>query len=322
MNLIDDKEESRRGRKVNHLLDVDSLSLNSVNTIINSSKKAKSILLSKNKTLSLKGKTIVSIFFENSTRTRVSFEQAGKILGADVINVNVPSSSISKGESILNTVKTIQSIGMDSLIVRHNHSGVPYFIARNVNVPVINAGDGMHAHPTQSLLDIFTIKTEIGDIKNKKILIIGDVKHSRVARSNINLLIRVGAKITIAAPTTLLPDSWVGINQKDFKIISHYKKMESNLSDTDLIMLLRVQKERQDQGSLPNLEEYSNLWGLTKYRYVTLSPNTFIMHPGPVNEGIEIASELLNDKNSLIDKQVENGVAVRMAVLEYCISQK
>ena len=320
MNLIDDKEESRRGRKVNHLLDVDSLSLNSVNTIINSSKKAKSILLSKNKTLSLKGKTIVSIFFENSTRTRVSFEQAGKILGADVINVNVPSSSISKGESILNTVKTIQSIGRDSLIVRHNHSGVPYFIARNVNVPVINAGDGMHAHPTQSLLDIFTIKTEIGDIKNKKILIIGDVKHSRVARSNINLLVRLGAKITVAAPTTLLPDSWIGINKKDFKIISHYKKMESNLSDTDLIMLLRVQKERQDQGSLPNLEEYSKLWGLTKYRYDTLSPNTFIMHPGPVNEGVEVASELLNHKNSLIDKQVENGVAVRMAVLEFCIS--
>ncbi len=320
MNLIDDKEESRRGRKVNHLLDVDSLSLNSVNTIINSSKKAKSILLSKNKTLSLKGKTIVSIFFENSTRTRVSFEQAGKIMGADVINVNVPSSSISKGESILNTVKTIQSIGMDSLIVRHNHSGVPYFIARNVNVPVINAGDGMHAHPTQSLLDIFTIKTEIGDIKNKKILIIGDVKHSRVARSNINLLVRLGAKITVAAPTTLLPDSWIGINKKDFKIISHYKKMESNLSDTDLIMLLRVQKERQDQGSLPNLEEYSKLWGLTKYRYDTLSPNTFIMHPGPVNEGVEVASELLNHKNSLIDKQVENGVAVRMAVLEFCIS--
>ena len=318
MNLIDAKD----GRKINHLLDVDSLSLNSVHTIINSSKKAKSILLSKNKTLSLKGKTIVSIFFENSTRTRVSFEQAGKILGADVINVNVPSSSISKGESILNTVKTIQSIGMDSLIVRHNQSGVPYFIARNVNVPVINAGDGMHAHPTQSLLDLFTINTEIGDIKDKKILIIGDIKHSRVARSNINLLIRLGAKITIAAPTTLLPDSWVGINQKDFKIVSHYKKMESNLADTDLIMLLRVQKERQDQGSLPDLEEYSKLWGLTKYRYDTLSPNTFIMHPGPVNEGIEIASELLNDKNSLIDKQVENGVAVRMAVLEYCISQK
>ena len=318
MNLIDAKD----GRKINHLLDVDSLSLKSVHTIINSSKKAKSILLSKNKTLSLKGKTIVSIFFENSTRTRVSFEQAGKILGADVINVNVPSSSISKGESILNTVKTIQSIGMDSLIVRHNHSGVPYFIARNVNVPVINAGDGMHAHPTQSLLDLFTINTEIGDIKGKKILIIGDIKHSRVARSNINLLIRLGAKITVAAPTTLLPDSWVGINKKDFKIVSHYKKMESNLSDTDLIMLLRVQKERQDQGSLPNLEEYSKLWGLTKYRYDTLSPNTFIMHPGPVNEGIEIASELLNDKNSLIDKQVENGVAVRMAVLEYCISQK
>ena len=318
MNLIDAKD----GRKINHLLDVDSLSLKSVHTIINSSKKAKSILLSKNKTLSLKGKTIVSIFFENSTRTRVSFEQAGKILGADVINVNVPSSSISKGESILNTVKTIQSIGMDSLIVRHNHSGVPYFIARNVNVPVINAGDGMHAHPTQSLLDLFTINTEIGDIKGKKILIIGDIKHSRVARSNINLLIRLGAKITVAAPTTLLPDSWVGINQKDFKIVSHYKKMESNLADTDLIMLLRVQKERQDQGSLPDLEEYSKLWGLTKYRYDTLSPNTFIMHPGPVNEGIEISSELLNDKNSLIDKQVENGVAVRMAVLEYCISQK
>ena len=318
MNLIDVKD----GRKINHLLDVDSLSLKSVHTIINSSKKAKSVLLSKNKTLSLKGKTIVSIFFENSTRTRVSFEQAGKILGADVINVNVPSSSISKGESILNTVKTIQSIGMDSLIVRHNHSGVPYFIARNVNVTVINAGDGMHAHPTQSLLDLFTINTEIGDIKDKKILIIGDIKHSRVARSNINLLIRLGAKITVAAPTTLLPDSWVGINKKDFKIVSHYKKMESNLADTDLIMLLRVQKERQDQGSLPDLEEYSKLWGLTKYRYDTLSPNTFIMHPGPVNEGIEIASELLNDKNSLIDKQVENGVAVRMAVLEYCISQK
>ena len=318
MNLIDVKD----GRKINHLLDVDSLSLKSVHTIINSSKKAKSVLLSKNKTLSLKGKTIVSIFFENSTRTRVSFEQAGKILGADVINVNVPSSSISKGESILNTVKTIQSIGMDSLIVRHNHSGVPYFIARNVNIPVINAGDGMHAHPTQSLLDVFTINTEIGDIKNKKILIIGDIKHSRVARSNINLLIRLGAKITVAAPTTLLPDSWVGIKKKEFNIISHYKKMESKLADTDLIMLLRVQKERQDQGSLPDLEEYSKLWGLTKYRYDTLSPNTFIMHPGPVNEGIEIASELLNDKNSLIDKQVENGVAVRMAVLEFCISQK
>tara|TARA_B100001123_G_C15336576_1_gene1033052 strand:+ start:2155 stop:3135 length:981 start_codon:yes stop_codon:yes gene_type:complete len=309
--------------KLNHLLDVDSLSLNSIENLIQSTDLAKKNFVSKTKIPTLKGKTIVNIFFENSTRTRVSFEQAGKLLSADFINVNIPSSSMTKGESILNTIKTIQSIGMDCLIVRHHHSGVPYLIARNVNVPVINAGDGMHAHPTQSLTDIYTIRTELGEIKNKKILIIGDVKHSRVARSNINLLVRLGANITVAAPTTLLPDSWVVQNNtrnlKRVKIISHYLKMESKLAKSDLVMLLRIQKERLDQGCLPDLDEYSKLWGLSKSRFYNLCPKIYIMHPGPVNEGVEIDSEILSLNNSLIDQQVENGVPMRMSVLEFCI---
>lgn len=306
-------------QNLKHLLDVDSMSLPLIRDLFQSTEQMKKMIESRldNQPL-LKGRTIVTIFFENSTRTRVSFEQAGKILGADVINLNISSSSVSKGESILNTVRTIQSMGIDCLVIRHNHSGVPYFMARNLDVPVINAGDGWHAHPTQTLLDVFTIQNEVGEISGKQILIVGDIKHSRVARSNISTFLRLGAKVTVVCPRTLLPDSWIAtkeIFQGVFTGLKIRENIEEELPKSDIVMTLRIQNERQQQGYLPSLDEYSRVWGLSHDRFNKLSPHAFVMHPGPVNEGIEISSELMRNKNVLIEKQVANGVAVRMAIL-------
>ncbi|MDE0592220.1 MAG: aspartate carbamoyltransferase catalytic subunit [Dehalococcoidia bacterium] len=303
-----------------HLLDLDDLSAGEINDLLDSAEGMLEIASRDNrKTPAIRGKTIITMFFENSTRTRVSFEQAGKILGADVINVTSSTSSVSKGESLLNTVKTLQAMQIDALVVRHPHSGAPYFIANHTDASVVNAGDGTHAHPTQSLLDLFTVRNHIGDMTGKKIAIVGDVLHSRVARSNILAFQKMGAEVTVSCPNTLIPDEWsLGSTLGDetgFGDLNLARNVDEAVDSADVVMALRIQQERQDGGHLPSLREYSDRWGINAKRMALANDGALLMHPGPMNEGVEISSEVAHGAQSVVEEQVRNGVAVRMAVL-------
>ena len=303
-----------------HLLDLDDLSTAEINDLLNSADGMLEISSRDNrKTPALRGKTIITMFFENSTRTRVSFEQAGKILGADVINVTASASSVSKGESLLNTVKTLQAMQIDALVVRHPHSGAPYFIANHTDASVVNAGDGTHAHPTQSLLDLFTVRNHIGDMTGKKIAIVGDVLYSRVARSNILAFQKMGAEVTVSCPNTLIPDEWsLGLTLGDetgFGGLKLARNVDEAVDSADVVMALRIQQERQDAGHLPSLREYADRWGINAQRMALANDGALLMHPGPMNEGVEISSEVAHGAQSVVEEQVRNGVAVRMAVL-------
>ena len=262
----------------------------------------------------LRGKTIVNLFFEPSTRTRNSFDRAVKTLGASVINIAVAQSSVKKGETIIDTVKNIEAMGIDALVVRHENAGVPKMIADNVECPVINAGDGFHEHPTQGLLDIFTMVEKKGDLEDKKITIIGDVLHSRVARSNIWGLNKLGAEVTVCGPSSLIPA----------KIAKMGCKVEYDLDkaikDADFLNILRVQFERQNAGFFPTTREYRNYFGVTKERLKNAKDDVIILHPGPMNRGIEIDSDVADGEKNVILEQVLNGVVVRMAVLYLLIS--
>ncbi|HKY17222.1 MAG TPA: aspartate carbamoyltransferase catalytic subunit [Microthrixaceae bacterium] len=257
----------------------------------------------------LRGRTVVSLFYEDSTRTRLSFETAARRLGADVMGFSVSSSSVKKGESLRDTVQTIDAFGVDAFVVRHRSSGVPQQIARWTDSSVVNGGDGWHEHPTQALLDAFTIRDHLGSLDGKRITIVGDIKHSRVARSGISAFTTLGAAVTLVAPPTLLPPSLDGWPVA----VSH--DLDRVLADTDVCYLLRMQLERQDEGLVPSLREYSTRYGLTSERYSLLSPKALVMHPGPMNRGVEIAPEVADAPNAVIVEQVANGVAVRMAVL-------
>ncbi|MEO0254829.1 MAG: aspartate carbamoyltransferase catalytic subunit [candidate division WOR-3 bacterium] len=261
----------------------------------------------------LRGKTIVTLFFEPSTRTRLSFEIAAKRLSADVINFSASTSALLKGESTLDTLKNILAMKVDMFIVRHSSSGAPYFLARNTTASVINAGDGTHEHPTQGLLDIFTMRKHKGDLKGKKVLIIGDILHSRVARSNIFGLLKLGAEIYLAGPKPLVPDEFEILGAKIIKNI------DKHLGEMDVIMGLRVQKERGGANYLPSFEDYRRSYGITSDRLKLLKEDSIIMHPGPVNWGVEMDYEVLKDKRCVILEQVTNGVAVRMAILFYLL---
>ncbi len=261
----------------------------------------------------LRGKTIVNLFFEPSTRTRLSFEIAAKRLSADVINFSASTSALLKGESTLDTLKNILAMKVDMFIVRHSSSGAPSFLAKNTNACVINAGDGTHEHPTQGLLDIFTMRKHKGDLKGKKVLIIGDILHSRVARSNIFGLLKLGAEIFLAGPKPLVPDEFENLGAKIIKNI------DKHLGEMDVIMGLRVQKERGGANYLPSFEDYRRSYGITSERLKLLKEDSIIMHPGPVNWGVEMDYEVLLDKRCVILEQVTNGVAVRMAVLFYLL---
>jgi len=303
-----------------HLLDLDDLSVGEINDLLDSAEGMLEITgRDIRKTPALRGKTIITLFFENSTRTRVSFEQAGKILGADVINVTASTSSVSKGESLLNTVKTLQAMKIDALVVRHPHSGAPYFISNHTDASVVNAGDGMHAHPTQSLLDLFTVRNNIGDMAGKKIAIVGDVLYSRVARSDILAFQKMGAEVTISCPNTLIPDEWtLGSTLGDetgFGGLKLARNVEEAVDSADVVMALRIQQERQDAGHLPSLREYSDRWGINAKRMALANDGALLMHPGPMNEGVEISSEVAHGAQSVVEEQVRNAVAVRMAVL-------
>jgi aspartate carbamoyltransferase catalytic subunit len=257
----------------------------------------------------LRGKTVVSLFFEESTRTRLSFETAARRLSADVMNFAVSASSLSKGESLRDTVQTIDAMGVDVLVVRHSSAGVPWQAAAWAGCSVINAGDGWHEHPTQALLDCYTIRRARGSLSGLRIAIVGDVKHSRVARSNVLAFTLLGADVTLVAPPTLLPPSLDG-----WPVTVSYD-VEDVLPKVDVVYLLRLQAERQTEALLPSLREYTARYGLTRQRAQLLPEDALIMHPGPMNRGVEIAAEVADLPRSVVTRQVSNGVAVRMAVL-------
>jgi aspartate carbamoyltransferase catalytic subunit len=257
----------------------------------------------------LRGRTVVSLFFEDSTRTRLSFETAAKRLSADTMTFSVGTSSLKKGESLRDTVETIEAMGVDAIVVRHGSSGVPRQVAQWAEASVVNAGDGWHEHPTQALLDCYTIRQHAGGVEGKRIAIVGDVKHSRVARSDVAAFTALGAEVTLVAPPTLLPPSLDGWPVK----VSH--DIDSVLATTDVCYLLRMQRERMTEALVPSLREYTALYGLTARRGDLLPEGALVMHPGPMNRGVEIAAEVADRPGTVVVDQVRNGVAVRMAVL-------
>ena len=296
---------------IKHLLSIKDLSVTEIEDIL---KVANNFLNKKQipKTIlkNIKGKTLINLFFEDSTRTLTSFELAGKKLGASVINMAVATSAIKKGESLIDTAMTLNAMNPDILIVRHNMSGVPYLLSEKVNCSVINAGDGSNEHPTQALLDALTILRHKKRISNLEVAIMGDVLHSRVARSNIYLLNKLNAKIRVICPPTLLP---AGIEKMNVKV---YKNIYQGLENADIIMVLRIQKERMAGSFVPSEKEFFKFWGLDREKLNRAKKNALVMHPGPINRGIEIDSDVADDiGRSLILEQVKLGVAVRMAVI-------
>lgn len=257
----------------------------------------------------LRGKAMVTIFYENSTRTRTSFEIAGKYLSADTVNLAVSTSSVQKGESLRDTIKTIEVMGFDLMVVRHSMSGTPHYIARNTNMRVINAGDGTNEHPTQALLDMFSIKEKKGTLEGLKVALIGDILHSRVARSNIYGLSKFGCEIRVAGPSTLIPPDIEKLGVKS------YYNLDQAIDGVDVINVLRIQKERQQSGLFPSLDEYANLYMLNPDKLRRANDDVMVLHPGPMNRGVEISSALADSTMAVINQQVTNGVAVRMALL-------
>jgi aspartate carbamoyltransferase catalytic subunit len=260
----------------------------------------------------LRGKTIVNLFLEPSTRTRMAFEMAAKRLSADVISFDSASSSTTKGETLRDTAQNIQALKADLIVLRHSAAGSPLYLSRLLNIPVINAGDGAHEHPTQALLDTFTMKEHLGALKGRKVVILGDILFSRVARSNIWALTKLEADVTLVGPSTLVPHWFTDLGVK----VSH--DLKSALADAEVVMLLRIQHERQASSHFPSLGEYTSMFGLNKTRASWLNPKSIIMHPGPINRGVEIDSDLADSHRSVILEQVSNGIAVRMAALYLC----
>jgi aspartate carbamoyltransferase catalytic subunit len=309
----DEPEWQRR-----HLLDVDVLSVDELEAIMGTADTMKEVLSREVPRLpSLRGTTVVTLFYENSTRTRTSFELAGKVLGADVINISASASSVAKGESLIDTVKTLRAIGADVLIMRHSRSGAPYLAARHAECSVINAGDGQHAHPTQALLDLYTMRRAIGPLermRGKKIVIVGDVMHSRVARSNAWSLTALGADVVFCAPPTLLP-AGLRAGEGLLPSVRVDTDLDHAIEGADVVMALRMQLERMNGGFVPGMREYSRLYQVNADRLARAKPGALVLHPGPMNEGVEISHEVAHGLQSRVEEQVQNGVAVRMAVL-------
>src|SRR5438132_6247711 len=311
-----------------HLLDVDDFAPAELEVVMQTTDAMKEVLgRDVPRVPALRGKTIVTLFYEASTRTRASFELAGKALGADVINISAGGSSVEKGESLIDTVRTLQAVGADVLVMRHWAAGAPYLVARHLQAAVINAGDGAHAHPTQALLDLYTIRNHPGDVRGRRVVIVGDIEHSRVARSKIWSLSAMGAEVIVCGPPTLLPAGLrsqkasrptVEENGREAMALPPVQ-VETNheraLEGAEVVMTLRLQKERMQGGLLPSLREYATLYQLNEERMSRAQTGALVMHPGPMNEGIEISPGLASSLQSVIEEQVTNGVAVRMAVL-------
>ena len=292
------------------LLGIRNLSVEEINLIFDTADKFKEVLNRPIKKVpSLRHLTIANVFFENSTRTKLSFELAQKRLSADVINFSSSVSSVKKGESLLDTINNILVMKVHMIVMRHPNPGAPHFVAKNIEASVVNAGDGTHEHPTQALLDSYTIREKFGNIKNKKIAIIGDISHSRVAISNIYALQKLGAKVMLCGPSTLIPKH---INSMGVEIENN---IENALKWCDVANVLRIQLERQNNKFFPSLREYSLYYGINKKLLEKINKNIIIMHPGPINRGVELNSDVADSNNSIILDQVENGVAIRMAVM-------
>jgi len=291
------------------LLDIERLSLEEIKLICNSAKYFKDIFTrSIKKVPILRGKTVCTLFYEPSTRTRLSFDLAAKRLSADIINVSVSTSSVVKGESLIDTVHTLEAMNADYIVMRHGVSLAPHFLSKNISSSVINAGDGFHAHPTQALLDAYSILEEKGSLENLKIVIVGDIQHSRVARSDIRVFQKLGAKVTLCGPPTLVPQ-----NFKIFGVDISYN-LDEAIKDADVINLLRIQKERQKGSLFPSLREYHKRFAMTEERLRKCKKDVILMHPGPVNRGIEIDNSIAEYSKFIMNEQVTNGVAVRMAI--------
>jgi aspartate carbamoyltransferase catalytic subunit len=297
-----------------HVLDLDDFSADDIETVLDAAKAMKTVLSRPIKKVpTLRGKTVVTLFYEASTRTRVGFEVAAKALGADTVSVAASTSSVTKGESLIDTIRTLQALGADCVVMRHHQAGAPYVVANEVTASVINAGDGWHAHPTQALLDLFTIQERLGRVAGVRVAIIGDVLHSRVARSNLWGLSKLGAQVVLCGPPTLLPRPAFG-DGLPWKFETTYR-MDEALAGADVVMMLRMQTERQAGGLVPSIREYVRTYGLTEQRLARARPGALVMHPGPMNEGVEIDPRVARSAQSAIEAQVTNGVAVRMALL-------
>ena len=292
------------------LLGLEELSKEEIKLILSTAESFKEVSTREIKKVpALRGKTVVNLFYEPSTRTRVSFEVAAKRLSADVINIATETSSVRKGETLIETGRNIQALKADIIVMRHNCSGAAVVLARNVDISVVNAGDGWHEHPTQALLDIFTLQEHLGKIAGLKVSIVGDIAHSRVARSNIWGLTKLGAEVTVCAPEILIPP---GIEEMGASVTNN---IEEALAGADAVNVLRMQFERDTEGAFPEQLEYFKNFGITEERLKKAKNNIIVMHPGPINRGIEMSSEVADGLNSVILEQVTNGIAVRMAVL-------
>lgn len=299
------------------LLDLSDWSRQEIELVLETAKSFKEVSSRDIKKVpALRGKTVVMLFFEPSTRTRISFELAAKRLSADTLNVAVSTSSTTKGESILDTARNIEAMNVDLIIVRHKSSGAAKILADGLNAAVVNAGDGCRAHPTQALLDIFTLQEKLGKVEGLNVAIVGDILHSRVARSNIQGLIKLGAKVTVCGPSTLMP---VGIERMGVNVSYDLKK---TLSHSDAVIALRLQMERQKDSFLPSIREYARMFGVNNSKLQNARPDIIVMHPGPTNRGVEVSAEVADGERSVILDQVTNGVAVRMAVLYLLLGKK
>jgi len=293
-----------------HLLGIEDLSVEEIRAFLDAGKRFKKDLAETKKFDLLRGKTVVSLFYEASTRTRGSFEMAAKRLGADFIHMSGDaSSSVSKGETLVDTARNLEAMSPDFLVLRHSSSGAPQLLVRHLRIPVINAGDGFHEHPTQALLDALTIEEKFGALKGLEVTIVGDIAHSRVARSNIHLLRKMGAKVTVCGPPTLIPPEM----EKHGVKVAH--RLTEALEGADVVMMLRIQFERQNDKQIPSTSEYFRYYGLHQETVELMKKDSIIMHPGPLNRGVEISPEVADGARSVILHQVTNGVAVRMGVL-------
>ncbi len=305
------------GIKAKDLLTMDQLDREQIELILDTAQEMKTIIKRDIKKVpTLRGKTVLTLFYEPSTRTRTSFELAGKYMSADMVNINTSASSVVKGESLKDTGRTLEAMGVDIVVIRHSMAGAPQMLGQYLQSRVINAGDGFHQHPTQALLDMLTIKEHLGSFAGLKVVIIGDILHSRVARSNLTGLTTMGAEVCFCGPPTLLPP---GLERPGVKVTYD---MEEAVSQADVVMMLRIQLERQKAGYFPSLREYSQLYGLNKKRLSLAKKECLVVHPGPINRGVEISGEVADSLQSCINEQVTNGVAVRMALLYLMLGQK
>ena len=298
-----------------HILDLDDFTPEEIELVLQTAGAMKEILSRPIKKVpTLRGKTIITLFYEPSTRTRVSFELAAKNLSADVVNLSASASSVAKGESLVDSLSTLQALGANIVVMRHPQSGAPYLVAKYLKASIVNAGDGWHAHPTQALLDLYTIREHKQSLNGLRVVIVGDIMHSRVARSNVWGLTAMGAKVTLCAPPTLLPTG-LDSQQHHFPQVSLEPDIELAVDGADVVMALRLQRERQQSGLLPSLREYIQRYQLNESRLAKAKPDALVLHPGPVNEGLEISPAVAHGSQSVINEQVTNGVAVRMALL-------